>query len=147
MTARITQGRPVSTAATAKNSLAENPANTGMPTMDSAATVKNTPASFARRPLPWIRGNSMLSPETSDSLGVVRKSSDFVTAWTRIWNRAAVNPASVPRPRPIKIYPICAAEEKATIRFRLPDRMAETEPAAIPSTPSSRRIVRIGSAT
>ena len=38
------------------------------------------------------------------------------------------------------MYPICAAEEKATIVVSLRAAMAETEPATMPHTPRIRRM-------
>ena len=75
-----TAGLPYSAAETAINSFTEKPAKNGMPTMDKAAAVKNTPAFFALFPLPLSFSNSRLSPETAASRGVVMNRSDFVTA-------------------------------------------------------------------
>ena len=84
------QSLPLSTAAAAKSSLEENPANMGMPIMENPAAPKKNPVLGSRSPLPCRFLKSRLSPEASASRGVVRKSRDFVTEWARIWKSAAV---------------------------------------------------------
>ena len=75
---------PVSTAAIAKKSFAENPAKIGIPTIENEQSVKKIPALRSRIPLPCRFWNSRLSPDTRARRGVVRNNSDFVTAWAII---------------------------------------------------------------
>ena len=90
MTRIIFTGLPQYTAAVAKRSLDENPAKIGIPIMDRPAAPKKKPVLGSRSPLPCRFRNSRLLSDCSASLGVVRKSRDFVTEWAMIWNTAAV---------------------------------------------------------
>ena len=88
-------------AAMAKFSLLVKPPRKGKPTMLSAPMVKATPAMGLRKPEPRRARNCLLLPEASARPPAARNSMALHTAWEKMWNTAAIMPASVPRPMPM----------------------------------------------
>ena len=85
----------------------------------------------------------LLPPDASVKPTAEINSSDFVAPWENRWKIAAITPISVPRPRPMYIYPIWATEENAIILRISFSPIALTEPKIIPHRPKANRMFRI----